>query len=532
VPAAIVLLAAVLRLWGIKYDAQNPFYDAAVRSMGTSWHNFFFGAFDPGGALAIDKPPIDLWLQVASTKVLGFNRTALALPEALGGIAAVAFLYAAVTRAFGALAGALAALTLALLPISVLTSRSDTMDSLMSALLIAALWSAIVAVQSRRARWILLSAALVGVAFDVKLAEALVPLPALALLWWVACRRGRRLALGAAAACVLIVTAMAWAFVASLTPRSERPFPIGSRTGSIYKAIFVFNGIERLTASGRNLAPVGFPSSPGATRLVEAQGPDYASLIGVELLAALAFGIVAVALSVRGRGGSWLLQELRGPPEQHAKAWIAIALAVWLGVTYVLFSFVGHLQPRYLEAMSPALASVLGISAAYLIVRATDWSAPAAVPGAASRRAAVQAALAIGVLALAAVPAKASIDLIARRVSDANPSGSGSQYSAYLRAHREGARYETAANSPLSVAGLIMQDAQPVLVMRDVDGKLVSLARLQRLVKEGAVRYIILPKACTSGAHCSATTSWSVSHAVKVAPGLYRYEPPAAPRGR
>src|SRR6185437_15008913 len=119
---------------------------AAVRRMGLSWHNFFFGALDPSGKLAIDKPPVDLWLQV-STKLLGFNRDALALPEALGGIAAVALLYAAVTRACGRVAGGIAALALAVLPIAVLTSRSDTMDSVMSALTIAALWSAIVAVQ-------------------------------------------------------------------------------------------------------------------------------------------------------------------------------------------------------------------------------------------------------------------------------------------------------------------------------------------------------------------------------------------------
>ena len=508
IPTAIVFLAAVLRLWNVKYAAQNPFYDAAVRSMDTSWHNFFFGAFDPGGTLAIDKPPVDLWLQVASTKLLGFTRTALALPEALGGTVAVAFLYAAVTRAFGRLAGAIAALTLAVLPISVLTSRSDTMDSVMSALLIAALWSAIVAIQKRQARFVLLSAALVGVAFNVKLAQALIPLPALALLWWAASKPRRRIRLAAATAAVLIVVAMAWAFVASLTPLGERPFPIGSRTGSIYRAIFVFNGIERLTASGRNLAPVGFPSSPGATRLLSAARTDYASLIGLDTVAALALALAALAIWARRREDP-LREALRAPPSERARFWILVALAVWLTTTYVLFSFIGHLQPRYLEAMSPAVAAIVGIASAYLLGQTR------------SPRAAWLFAAAL--LAGGAFSAKASIDLIQKRVSDANPSGSGSQYSAYLRAHRDGARYETAANSPLSVAGLIMQDAQPVLVMRDVDGELVSLSRLQRLVREGAVRFIILPKSCVSGPHCSATTSWSVRNAAEVRPGLYRY---------
>lgn len=513
-----MLLALVLRVWNIRHDAQNPFYDAAVRSMGTSWHNFFFGAFEPGGTLAIDKPPIDLWLQVASTKLLGFNRMALALPEALGGTAAVAFLYAAMTRGFGRLAGTLAALVLAVLPISVLTSRSDTMDSLMSALLIAALWSAIVAVQTKRARWVLASAALVGVAFDVKLTEALVPVPALALLWWVACKRPQRFSVAAGALAVLSITAMAWAFVASLTPLRERPFPIGSRTGSIYKAIFVFNGIERLTASGRNLAPVAFPSSPGATRLLGTARPDYASLIGLELLAALALGVMALAVWARKRKEP-LREALRGPPSEVARFWIVVALGVWLLTTYVLFSFVSHLQPRYLEAMAPAISAILGIAAGYLLTMAA--------PAGRLRL----GAFAIIAVVLAAGPGRASVELIKQRESDASRAGSGSQYSAYLRTHRDGARYETAANGPLSVAGLIMQDAQPVLIMRDVDGKLVSLSRLQRLVREGAVRFIILPDVCSSGPHCSPTTSWSVRNSVKVAPGLYHYLPDA-PRRR
>ena len=39
--------------------------------MGLSWHNFFYAAFDPAARLAIDKPPLDLWFQVASVKLFG-----------------------------------------------------------------------------------------------------------------------------------------------------------------------------------------------------------------------------------------------------------------------------------------------------------------------------------------------------------------------------------------------------------------------------------------------------------------------------
>jgi 4-amino-4-deoxy-L-arabinose transferase-like glycosyltransferase len=516
IPIAIVAVAAVLRLWAIKYDAQNPYYDAAVRSMGNSWHNFFFGALDPSGKLGIDKPPVDLWLQVASTKLLGFTRTALALPEALGGIAAVALLYAAVTRACGWLAGGLAALALAVLPIAVLTSRSDTMDSVMSALLVAALWSSIVAVQNRQGRYVLLSAALVGVAFNVKLTQALVPVPALALMWWAASRPGKRIALGAGAVAVFAVVAMAWVFTASLTPLSGRPFPIGSHTGSIYKAMFVFNGIERLTGASHELAPYGTTSPPGLGRLLGSGLPHYAMLIGLELVAALTLLVAAAVL--------WLLDRDRhtrrlgtepATPGERTVRWLIATLVVWLATAYVLFSFTGHLQPRYLEAMSPAVAAALGIATAYLLARA------------AGARLVRVALLAVASLALLAGPAEASIDLVEERAGDANPSGAGNQFSAYLRAHRHGARYEAAASNPLAVVGLIAQDGQPVLILRTIDGELVSVTELRRLVHERAVRFVLIPNPCTSGRHCATTTAWSLRNSVMIHPGLYRYLPPS-----
>src|SRR6266576_4227295 len=126
--ALITIAAAVLRLLYIGRVSPDPFYDAAVRSMGLSWHNFFFGAYEPGGTVSIDKPPIDLWLQVASVKLFGFSSTTLKLPEAFAGIASVPLLFAVVRRVWSPAAGLAAALALAVLPISVVTSRSDTMD--------------------------------------------------------------------------------------------------------------------------------------------------------------------------------------------------------------------------------------------------------------------------------------------------------------------------------------------------------------------------------------------------------------------
>ena len=90
--AAVLALAALLRLTALGRVPTNPYYDASVRSMGTSWAAFLAGAFEPGRRVAIDKPPVDLWLQVASTRLFGFDAVALLLPVALGGVALVAAL--------------------------------------------------------------------------------------------------------------------------------------------------------------------------------------------------------------------------------------------------------------------------------------------------------------------------------------------------------------------------------------------------------------------------------------------------------
>lgn len=561
VPLAIVAGAAALRLWGIAHDAQDPFYDAAVRSMGQSWHNFFFGALDPSGRLGIDKPPVDLWLQVASTKLLGFDRTALNLPEALGGIASVALLYAAVARAAGRLAGAIAAAALAVLPVAVLTARSDTMDSVMCALLVGALWTAVEALRGGRARYLLASAALVGVAFNVKLTQALVPLPALAIMWLAAVRgvapatmpkrdpaavrereptRTRRRAMKlAGCAAVLVAVSLAWAAVASLTPLGARPYPIGSHTGSIFKAIFVFNGIERLTGAAHELAPYATTSPAGPVRLLGSAPPDYLKLIGIELLAAAMLLGAAGALWWRGHRPLRAAWSKPAEPQQRAARWTAIALTVWLAISYVVFSFSGHLQPRYLEAAAPAVAATIGIGAAYLLARLlARVSSPAKagvslryVPSNAGVFARASpllgpATLVLALLALLALQTRDSVEVVQRHSGDANPSGAGDRYGPYLRAHRHGARYEVAATNPLAVVGLIAQDGQPVLILRTIDGEMVTLPQLRRLVSERAVRYVLVQSPCTSGKHCAATTSWSLRNSVPVRPGLYRYLPP------
>jgi 4-amino-4-deoxy-L-arabinose transferase-like glycosyltransferase len=384
--SAITLLAAVLRLLHLGQVSPDPFYDAAVRSMTLSLHNFFFGAFEPGASVSIDKPPVDLWLQVISVKLLGFSSTTLKLPEAFAGIATVPLLYACARRLWGIAAGLAAAAAIALLPVEVITSRSDTMDAVMMALIVLALLLLIRACESGRTRWLVASAAAMGLAFDVKLLESVIALPGLALI---ACLglpspRRRRTAQLAAGAATYVAVALSWLTITLLVPANDRPFAIGSTNGSAWNAAFVFNGTERLggtnpepqstvyeagrhypqaTQSERDRIPI-VPPSP--TRLFARIGPLSGLRLGLVLLAALLFGAPALAWAgARLWRRRSLGKRTDEDPRERVRVAVVAGLAVWLIAGIALFSHMARLHPRYVETFVPAVALTLGAGVAW-----------------------------------------------------------------------------------------------------------------------------------------------------------------------
>jgi len=116
----------------------EAFYGAAARSMSESWHDFFFGAFDPAGTVTVDKLPGALWVQALSLRVFGFHIWALVLPQVVEGVLTVLLLYRAVRRLAGPAAGLTAAAVLAVTPVTVLLSRGNVSDSLLILLLVLA----------------------------------------------------------------------------------------------------------------------------------------------------------------------------------------------------------------------------------------------------------------------------------------------------------------------------------------------------------------------------------------------------------
>jgi len=515
----VLMLACALRLWMIHDVSGNVFYDAAVRSMGTSWHNFFFGALEPRGSVSIDKPPIDLWLQVATTRVIGFGLVGLHLPEALGGVAACGLLFGALRRPFGFAAALVSALALVVLPVSVLTARSDTMDSVLAALEVGALWLSWRALESGKIRWSVLAAGVMGLAFNVKLGEMLIALPAMALLWLWAAPAGARLRVVGAAAATFIAVALSWTAIASLTPTRDRPFPIGSLNGSIWHVTLVYNGLDRLSSHGATGRAEG---GAGPLRLLSAGPMQYWTLIGVALLATSVLGLLALgALLMRSAERPRL--DLRSPPER-----LAVGIVLWFLTGVIAFSAMERLQVRYLEAFAPAVCAVFGMSVSVLYRSGIGRRAGPGRSGDPPSRGllGLRIVLVCVGLGLLAVSLGKDAYVIRRARSDSLlTDASTPALSRYLRAHYHGVRYEVAAANINDVVGLVVRDGLPVLVLNSVDGSLTRTKSLRAQVSQGLVHYYFAPHPCHSGRYCPGNEIWSYTHSTAVhgLPGLRRF---------
>ena len=281
--AAVLLLATGLNFYRLSANGYgNIYYATAVRSMLESWHNFFFVSFDPGGFLSVDKPPLGLWLQAISARVFGFSWLGLLLPEAISGVVSIALVWRVVRISFGPEAGVLAALALAVTPVSVITSRDNVLDGLLVPFLLAGTWALQRALRSGTLRWLLLAAVLVGLGFNVKGLEAYLVVPAFALVYLLGAPRSWRLRLGqlALAGVVLAVISLSWVTIVDLTPASQRPY-VGSTTDDSELSLTLgYNGIFRILGEPSHAPPAATPQTR-ASPVVRGPAGSLAMLTGL-----------------------------------------------------------------------------------------------------------------------------------------------------------------------------------------------------------------------------------------------------------
>lgn len=426
----IVLLGGFLRFYELGATSiGNSYYAATVKSMLTSWHNFFFAAYEPGGSVTVDKPPLGFWLQAASAYLFGVNGFALALPQALAGTLSIPLLYALVKRQFGQGAGLIAALALAVLPVAVSTERNNTIDGLLVFVLLLAAWAFWRAARTGRLRDLLLGVVLVGLGFNIKMLQAFLPLPAFYLLyllgarvrWW------KRIVYLGLATIVLLAVSLSWAVAVDLTPAENRPYVGSSTNNTVMELITGHNGAKRLNVlqffdsddgdaqslappDDASMPPVGVQPGPGGPGNLPSPpsgsqnppgnqprppgggqqgpggggpgggGPGGSSEVGEagwlrlvsEPLAGEAGWLLPVALL-----GIPLILMMLGRPWPLGKRHLALALwAGWLLPEVVYFTFNSALwHAYYLIMLGPPLAALVGAAAWALwhLVRRQRW---------------------------------------------------------------------------------------------------------------------------------------------------------------
>src|SRR5579872_3097012 len=247
----VLLIAVFMNFYRLGQNGFDTYYPPAVRSMMDNWHNFFFAAYDPGGFASIDKPPVGFWLQVASAKLFGFTPFSVLLPQAACGVLSVLLLYYLVRRHFGVVAGLLAALAFAVSPVNVVINRNVTIDSTLVLTLLLGTWAVLRAAETGRLRWLLLTAAIIGIGFNIKMLEAYLVVPAFGLLYLLAAPRRIRVRIVhlVLAGLLLLTISLSWAVAVDLTPASQRPYVGSSQNNSEISLALGYNGIQRLLGS-------------------------------------------------------------------------------------------------------------------------------------------------------------------------------------------------------------------------------------------------------------------------------------------
>ncbi|KOV64713.1 ArnT family glycosyltransferase [Streptomyces sp. MMG1121] len=264
-PALLVLvvLAAALFTWGIDRSEYHTFYASAARSMTTSWKAFFYGSFDPGNSITLDKLPGFLWPQALSARLFGFHPWSLTLPQVLEGVASLLVLYRLVRRWAGVHAGLIAGTAFLATPVAVGLFRTSVEDPAFTLCVLLAAEATQRAAHAGRLRPLVMAGVWVGIGFQAKMLEAWVILPALALVYLISAplTLRRRLAHIGVSAVVMTAVSASWMLAVTLTPAKDRPYVDGTTNNSAFSMVVGYNFLTRFSSLGISAASTGSVSA-------------------------------------------------------------------------------------------------------------------------------------------------------------------------------------------------------------------------------------------------------------------------------
>jgi 4-amino-4-deoxy-L-arabinose transferase-like glycosyltransferase len=414
----ILLLALILRLGDPATIADgNTYYTASVHNMLDNTANFFFASADAGG-VTVDKPPVALWIQAIFASVLGVSGFSVTLPSILAGVLSVALLYRIVTPRWGVWAGLLSALILALTPVAIAVDRTNNLDSILNLFMLLGTWAFLHATDNvrpsaYRLRWLLLGAVMIGIAFNVKMLQAYLILPALYGLYLLGANLAWRQKLMqlTGATLALLVVSFSWALVVDTTPADARPYVGGSDTNSVMELIIGYNGLGRLLGMQNiNGAPDDMPDNTpnnvpnnappnqtsdvtgdmsnlpqGMQNAMRAGAPGGTDEIGsagalrlftyplnneLGWLLPFALGVV-MWLFMRQHPRLWLHRYFQQPLTPHQQA--LMLWGGWLVTGVVFFSVSSFYHAYYLATLAPPVAVLVALGITQFMQETRLW---------------------------------------------------------------------------------------------------------------------------------------------------------------
>ncbi|MFJ3893996.1 ArnT family glycosyltransferase [Streptomyces sp. NPDC090083] len=350
--AAIMVLAAVLYSWNLSGSSMNTFYSGAVWAGTKSWKAWFFGSLDPGNFLTVDKPPFALMVMGLSCRIFGFGTWQMMLPQIGAALGTIWILHTNVKRIWGHGAATVAALVLALTPITVAINRDNNPDTILVLLMVAGAALAFRATRDEKLLPLLGAAACFGLAFNTKLLAGWIALPAVFALYLYASKAPwvKRIVNLLLAAVVLAVSSFWWAIAVSLVPASDRPYIGGSTDGSAWDLIMGYDGLGRVfggegNGGGGGGGGGGFSGSAGLGRM-------FNDILGGQISWLLPFSAIALigGLVLCGRA-----------PRTDRRRMGLVLWGGWLLLHYVIFATAqGTMHPYYTTALAPGIAALCG----------------------------------------------------------------------------------------------------------------------------------------------------------------------------
>ena len=257
---------------------------------------------------------------------------------------------------------------LAFSPVTVLLNRGNISDSLLILLLVLAADATAKALVTGHPRSLILAGVYVGLAFQAKMLQAWLVLPALYLAYLVAAptvsflRRAGHVALSGL---VVVIVSLSWMTAVSAVPAQDRPYVDGSCNNSVFAQVFLYNGVDRLAA--HTLATHG--CSGRSALFTEAAKAGAAEGVGT-------FGITSgwhrLLTGVFGRDDAWVLipslvaaasllvLRRRRPRTDPVRASVVL-WTTWLVITGVFFSTGRYLNSYYVAALMPPMAALCGL---------------------------------------------------------------------------------------------------------------------------------------------------------------------------